>query len=225
MHGEVAAANNRARGLIRNLERQRERERREAEAAARRERREQERAVLEEARAEVFDSVRQMSFGQAVEQWRSRTDDLQVESTKAEAAAVRDVLTWLDGVKAFIGREARNRSYSRARAQLRGDVVDADEAGVSIELAGGVGSFQRTWQQVGARIFTDMASFYLGATSISDVERGRMAAGLALFFHVNDAERPAEGAARNAVQWNAEVEPALRLAVPGLLPETESAGD
>jgi len=92
---------------------------------------------------------------------------------------------------------------------------------VDIELEGGVGSFRRTWQQVGPRMFTDMASFYLGATSASDADRGQWAAGLAFFFHINHAEHPAEIAARNAVRWNPDVAAPLREVVPDLLAQDE----
>jgi hypothetical protein len=181
-----------------------------------------ERSVLEETRAALPPGIVRLDFERARAWFVEQTAAIETEEVRADRDAARQLLDQLVRLKRFLALEiSPEEPYTRAREELRGHVVRAHAGGIMVALPGGVGEIARGWDRVPPAVFADMVTFYLPRSDLPERDRGLLAAGLAVFFEMNEARPAAVAAARNAVRWNEDAGDALRRFLPGVMQDLD----
>ena len=217
LRSEVETALREARSAQAAVDARQETERRSAEEEARLRRVAAERTELDEVRAAIAPRIRRLDLARARAQYLERTAGIETVEARADRDAARELLDQLVGLKRFLALEVGRQPYPHAQRELRGTVVQAGASGIRVALPGGVGEAARAWDRVPPAVFADMITYYLPRSELPEAERGLLAAGLTVFFELNEARPAALVAARNAVRLNPEVADALRRFLPEVM--------
>ncbi len=175
---------------------------------------------LDQAREEALPLVVRRDFRGAAELVRSRLTDLATDEARQALALTVESFERMEALRRFVVRSVPEAPFTGARRDIGGDIVGASLTTVSVSLAGGAGSAERSWDVISPRVFADMASFYLGRSAAPAAEKGELALAMALYAYYNGGFRPAAAFAENAVKLNPELRARARQFMPGLLPDS-----
>lgn len=133
-------------------------------------------------------------------------------------ATLREVYDRMDALKKYLMDAIGRTPFRGGGTELGGDAVGADLNGIQIRL-GQHGAMVIPWEQVSARTFLQLASFYLGDASLPDKDKADLALSTAVYCYENGGFKPAVQYAEQAVKLDPDAKQKVRRLMPDILPD------
>lgn len=174
--------------------REAERKKREQEEAARRkaEREKHEAAVkrdmelLESTNKKIRNMLMRNQFSQSLSTFKKTRPDMETEEGSAEFKQRSGSLEYLRKLKAFLISSINSNPYRGATDILKGGAIASSPESITVELSGGAGTAEYSWERVRPRLLIPMTRHYLQRSNIIDRKRAEITMGLAEYSELRN---------------------------------------